>query len=61
MRSIGYGLLLVATTLAVAYADALKPGDTAPTVAAAGWINGDPPKVEDRKGKVMVVDFYSTD
>lgn len=60
MRLILCGLVILAAAPLLAYADALKVGDAAPAVTAAGWLNGEPPKVEDRKGHVMVVDFYAS-
>jgi peroxiredoxin len=36
----------------------LRPGETAPPITAAGWLNGEPPTAADVSGKVIVVDAW---
>jgi thiol-disulfide isomerase/thioredoxin len=36
----------------------LRPGETAPAVTAAGWLNGERPTAADLSGKVVVVDAW---
>jgi peroxiredoxin len=36
----------------------VRPGETAPAVTAAGWLNGGPPSAADLAGKVIVVDAW---
>ena len=33
----------------------ITPGNNSPTISAAGWLNGDAPKPDELKGKVVVV------
>ncbi|MFH1301594.1 MAG: TlpA disulfide reductase family protein [Planctomycetota bacterium] len=38
----------------------LKVGETAPSIQAVGWVNGDPLQEHDLAGKVIVVDAWAT-
>jgi len=36
----------------------LRPGETAPPIAAEGWLNGEAPRPEDLAGRVIVLDAW---
>lgn len=38
----------------------LEVGKPAPKIEAAGWLNGEPPTAEQRKGKVVVVEAWAS-
>ncbi|MCK6473041.1 MAG: redoxin domain-containing protein [Planctomycetes bacterium] len=43
-----------------ASAKEIGPGDEAPEIMAAGWINSDPLKLEALRDKIVVVEFWAT-
>ncbi len=59
MRSAWITVPLLSAALLCAWAEPLAPGAAAPEIKAGGWLNGEAPKADDLKGKILVVDFWA--
>lgn len=60
MFSAWFGFSLPGPQQAAGSRAALKVGETAPPIQAAGWVNGDPLQENELTGKVIVVDAWAT-